>query len=143
MSEQALDNNADLIWSVAEILRGDFKRSEYQKVVLPLTVLRRLDAVLNSKKAEFLARVEALGRRLANEELEFAVGPYRFMPQSQSIELDGEPCELTAKDFEGPVGGFGWTGVRLLQDGVTVEANVRFLRQGVVSGSRSSWTRSV
>ena len=51
-------------------------------------------------KAEFLARVEALGRRLANEELEFDVGPYRFMPQSQSIELDGEPCELTAKDFE-------------------------------------------
>jgi type I restriction enzyme M protein len=45
-----------LIWSVAEILRGDFKQSEYQKVVLPFTVLRRLDAVLADGKAEFLER---------------------------------------------------------------------------------------
>ena len=41
----ALTNNASLVWSVAEILRGDIKQSEYQKVVLPFTVLRRLDAV--------------------------------------------------------------------------------------------------
>ena len=58
MTEEALNNNANLIWSVAEILRGDFKQSEYQKVVLPLTVLRRLDAVLTPKKAEFLAKAE-------------------------------------------------------------------------------------
>lgn len=51
-------------------------------------------------QAEFLARVNALGRRLANEELEFSVGPYRFMPNSQAIELNGEACDLTAKDFE-------------------------------------------
>ncbi len=51
-------------------------------------------------KAEFLARVNALGRRLANEELDFAVGPYTFKPQTQSVTLDGETCELTAKDFE-------------------------------------------
>ena len=51
-------------------------------------------------EAEFLARVNALGRRLASEELEFTVGPYRFLPQSQSIELEGEACDLTAKDFE-------------------------------------------
>lgn len=54
----ALTNSADLIWSVAEILRGDFKRSEYQKVVLPFTVLRRLDAVLAPHKAQFLERAK-------------------------------------------------------------------------------------
>lgn len=51
-------------------------------------------------KPEFLARVTALGRRLANEELEFNIGDYRFLPQSQQVLLDGQPCELTAKDFE-------------------------------------------
>lgn len=39
-----------LIWSIAELLRGDFKASDYGKVVLPFTVLRRLDAVLEGKK---------------------------------------------------------------------------------------------
>lgn len=34
------------IWSVADLLRGDYKQSEYGKVILPLTVLRRLDSVL-------------------------------------------------------------------------------------------------
>ncbi len=51
-------------------------------------------------EGEFLARVSALGRRLANQELDFAVGPYLFKPQSQTILMQGEPCELTAKDFD-------------------------------------------
>jgi len=37
---------ADFIWSVADRLRGDYKRSEYGKVILPLTVLRRMDCVM-------------------------------------------------------------------------------------------------
>jgi type I restriction enzyme M protein len=56
MSNEARSNSAALIWSVAEILRGDFKQSEHQKVVLPFNVLRRLDAVLASGKAEFLTK---------------------------------------------------------------------------------------
>ena len=39
------------IWSVADLLRGDYKQSEYGKVILPLTVLRRLDCVLEPTKA--------------------------------------------------------------------------------------------
>jgi type I restriction enzyme M protein len=35
------------IWSVADLLRGDYKQSEYGKVILPLTVLRGLDRVLD------------------------------------------------------------------------------------------------
>jgi hypothetical protein len=34
------------IWSVADLLRGDYKQSEYGKVILPFTTLRRLDSVL-------------------------------------------------------------------------------------------------
>ncbi|MEM9620436.1 MAG: response regulator transcription factor [Pseudomonadota bacterium] len=51
-------------------------------------------------EGEFLARVNALGRRLANEELDFAIGPYTFKPQTQTVMLDGQACELTSKDFE-------------------------------------------
>jgi type I restriction enzyme M protein len=36
-------NHAAFIWSVADLLRGDYKQSEYGKVILPLTVLRRLE----------------------------------------------------------------------------------------------------
>ncbi len=44
------------IWSIAEILRGNYKQSEYGKVVLPFTVLRRLDCVLAPTKEVVLAR---------------------------------------------------------------------------------------
>lgn len=36
------------IWSVADLLRGPYKPAQYGKVILPLTVLRRLDCVLDS-----------------------------------------------------------------------------------------------
>jgi len=48
-------NLSYFIWSVADLLRGDYKQSEYGKVILPFTVLRRLDCVLESTKAAVLA----------------------------------------------------------------------------------------
>jgi type I restriction enzyme M protein len=39
------------IWSVADLLRGDYKPSDYGKVILPFTVVRRLDCVLEPTKA--------------------------------------------------------------------------------------------
>ena len=48
---EAIHNHAAFIWSVADLLRGDYKQSEYGKVILPLTVLRRLDCVLEPTKA--------------------------------------------------------------------------------------------
>jgi type I restriction enzyme M protein len=47
MNQQALSS---LIWSVADLLRGDFRQSEYGRVILPFTVLRRLDCVLATTK---------------------------------------------------------------------------------------------
>ena len=44
------------IWGVADLIRDVFKRGKYQDVILPLTVLRRLDCVLAPTKAEVLAR---------------------------------------------------------------------------------------
>ena len=48
-------NLSSFIWSVADLLRGDYKQSEYGKVILPFTVLRRLDCVLESTKEDVLA----------------------------------------------------------------------------------------
>ena len=45
---------ANLIWNVADLLRGDYKQSDYGKVILPLTVLRRLDCVLTPTKQTVL-----------------------------------------------------------------------------------------
>jgi len=52
MNQTALSS---FIWSVADLLRGDYKQSEYGKVILPFTVLRRLDCVLAPTKAKVLA----------------------------------------------------------------------------------------
>ena len=46
---------ASFIWSVADLLRDSFKRGKYQDVILPLTVLRRIDLVLAPTKAKVLA----------------------------------------------------------------------------------------
>ena len=50
-------NLSAFIWSVADLLRGDYKQSEYGKVILPFTVLRRLDCVLEANKAAVLAEL--------------------------------------------------------------------------------------
>lgn len=55
MNQQSL---SALIWSVADLLRGDFKQSEYGRAVLPFIVLRRLDCVLAPTKASVLAEIE-------------------------------------------------------------------------------------
>ena len=53
-------NHAGLIWAIADLLRGDYKRSEYGRVILPLVLLRRLDCVLEPTKAQVLARAKTL-----------------------------------------------------------------------------------
>ncbi len=50
--------SANFIWSIADLLRGDYKQSDYGKVILPLTVLRRLDCVLESTKGEVLKKYD-------------------------------------------------------------------------------------
>ena len=52
MNQSALSS---FIWSVADLLRGDYKQSEYGRVILPFTVLRRMDCVLAPTKAKVLA----------------------------------------------------------------------------------------
>ena len=50
---------SSFIWAVADLLRGDYKQSDYGKVILPFTVLRRLDCVLAPTKDQVLAELAA------------------------------------------------------------------------------------
>ena len=50
---------SSFIWAVADLLRGDYRQSDYGKVILPFTVLRRLDCVLDSTKPAVLAELAA------------------------------------------------------------------------------------
>jgi type I restriction enzyme M protein len=55
------------LWGVADLIRDTFKRGKYQDVILPLTVLRRLDCVLERNKGKVLAKqAELRGRKLEN-----------------------------------------------------------------------------
>ena len=79
------DNLADFIWDIAELLRGDYKRSDYGKVILPFTVLRRLDCVLQPTKTAVLDAVPeavAHGDRAADHVLNRKSG-YTFHNRSR------------------------------------------------------------
>jgi type I restriction enzyme M protein len=55
-----MPNTASLIWSIADLLRGSWKHHEYQDVILPFTVLRRLDCVLETTKSKVLKEAHKL-----------------------------------------------------------------------------------
>ena len=52
---QNINNSAAYIWSLADLLRGDFKQSQYGRIILALTLLRRLEGVLEETKEAVLA----------------------------------------------------------------------------------------
>lgn len=103
-----IKNHADLIWSVADLLRGDYKQSEYGKVILPLTVIRRLDCVLEPTKQAVIERHKQLAGKIENVEpvLEAVVDDqfYNTSPLSFSKLLD-DPNTI-AESLRLYIGGF-------------------------------------
>ncbi len=61
---------ANLIWQIADLLRGPYRPPQYERVMLPMTVLRRFDCVLGPTKADVLAEYERRGSRLVGEALD-------------------------------------------------------------------------
>lgn len=56
MTDKVTANNlATYCWSIADLLRGDFKQSQYGRIILPFTLLRRLECVLEDSKEQVLA----------------------------------------------------------------------------------------
>jgi len=106
-------DKVNFIWSVADLIRDTFKRSKYQDVILPLTVLRRIDCVLQPTKARVLEIHNSLKGKLDNlaPQLRRASG-YSFYNTSQY-------------DFE-----------RLLHDAPALAANLRAYINGFSDNMR-------
>lgn len=64
---QNFQDKVSFIWSVADLLRGDYSQADYEKVILPFTVLRRLDCVLKKTKTAVLAKVKTLPKKADDE----------------------------------------------------------------------------
>src|SRR6056297_1692228 len=67
MSGNDIKSLGSFVWSIAELLRGDFKQSEYGKVVLPFVVLRRLDCILEATKPDVLEMAASLPKDMDDE----------------------------------------------------------------------------
>ena len=65
---QSSNNLAAYSWSIADLLRGDFKQSQYGRIILPFTLLRRLECVLAPTKSKVLAEVDKLAKQKLPED---------------------------------------------------------------------------
>lgn len=64
-------DHANLIWQIADLLRGPYRPPQYERVMLPLTVLRRFDCVLSGSKAKVLAEYDKRkGGKLTDDALD-------------------------------------------------------------------------
>ena len=105
MSQPAL---SAFIWSVADLLRGDYKQSDYGKVILPFTVLRRLDCVLEATKPAVLAELatrEKLGVNPAPFVQRLTGLPFYNASPLDLKKLLGDPSHI-AQNLYGYLAGF-------------------------------------
>ena len=91
---------ANLIWQIADLLRGPYRPPQYERVMLPMTVLRRFDCVLTPSKPKVLAEYERWGDRLDGDALDarlnMAAGQRFHNHSSLDFErLKGDPDHVT------------------------------------------------
>ena len=90
INKPKLDNLAGEIWKSAERLRGKFKAYEYQNVILPIIVIRRLECVLikwrEDKAAEVLAKRPKLNREGACQAGQGAGNQYGTVFQQDRLD---------------------------------------------------------
>ena len=89
----------NLIWQIADVLRGPYRPPQYERVMLPMTVLRRFDCVLAPTKAKVLEEHERWGSRLEGEALDSRLNKaagQRFHNQSplDFEKLKGDPDNI-------------------------------------------------
>src|SRR5437016_7424384 len=100
---------ANFIWSICNLLRGPYKRNEYRKVILPLTVLRRFDCLLGPTKAEGLkqhAAIKAKPESVIRSLLEKTTGrPFYNLSKMDFVKLLDDPNQL-ALNLNAYINGF-------------------------------------
>ncbi|SCF10024.1 type I restriction-modification system subunit M [Micromonospora chokoriensis] len=109
---------ANFIWSVADLLRGDYKQSEYGRVILPLTVLRRLDCVLEPTKDAVLARhkqLKDMGVQNMDPVLRKTAGLPFYNTSKRSFKTSFGDQEHVALNLRAYIGGFSPGAVDVLE----------------------------
>ena len=94
------------IWAVADLLRGDYKRHEYGQVILPFTVLRRLDAVMAPTREAVRARDAALNFQNKEKLLEKTAGLPFYNVSKQDFTTIASDAASVAKNLRDYVNGF-------------------------------------
>ena len=94
------------IWSVADLLRGDYKRHEYGQVILPFTLLRRLDAVMAPTRAAVRARDAALDIQNKQRLLEIAAKLPFYNTSEQDFGTIASDPGSVAKNLRDYINGF-------------------------------------
>ena len=120
---------ANLIWKVADLLRGDYRQSDYGKVILPMTVLRRLDCVLaptKQKVLDYLPKVEKLSDSAKDVTLN-KVAQLNFHNRSQydfaKLVADADNIAANLRNF---INGFS-AGAREILEYFSFEAQIEKL----------------
>ncbi|MEU5764137.1 class I SAM-dependent DNA methyltransferase [Nocardia sp. NPDC047648] len=109
---------ANDIWSVADLLRGDYKRHEYGQVILPFTVLRRLDAVMASTRdavRERDAKLEASGVQNKEKVLGRTAKLPFFNTSQQDFGTIASDSTSVAKNLRDYINGFSPNVRKLLE----------------------------
>ena len=96
---------AAFIWSVADLLRGDYKQSDYGKVILPLVVIRRMDCVLAKTKAKVLEYHKSNKKALEPVLNKIAGQKFHNISNFDFTKLPAEPNQL-ARNLQNYINGF-------------------------------------
>ena len=100
---------ADFVWDICNLLRGPYKRNEYRKVILPLTVLRRFDCLLEPTKTRVLARhakIKVKPESVVRSILSSITGlPFYNLSKLDMPKLLNDPNQL-APNFNSYINGF-------------------------------------
>ena len=136
---------ANVIWQIAELLRGPYRPPQYERVMLPMTVLRRFDCVLAPTKAKVLAEYRKQKDRLEGDALDSRlnkVADQRFHNHSELDfeKLQGDPDNI-AQHLVSYIQGFS-SEVRRIFEYFEFEAEIEKMREAnilymVVSQFRS------
>ncbi|MFG3211085.1 type I restriction-modification system subunit M [Streptomyces tendae] len=94
------------IWSVADLLRGDYKRHEYGQVILPFTLLRRLDAVMAPTRDAVRKRDASLDVQNKERLLEIAAKLPFYNTSDQDFTTIAADAPSTAKNLRDYINGF-------------------------------------
>lgn len=103
-------DRANFIWSLADLLRGDYKQAEYGKIILPFTILRRLDCLLSDTKPKILLQYEAIKSQPDEfiDKILNSKSGYKFFHNHSKFDFEkllGQPNDIK-KNLQNYIAGF-------------------------------------